>query len=87
MNRLITPVPIDSALQRPTTSHLHTMSTNENAPEMPDVDDIMSQLVHEFTQQNGRAPNADELKQWQEQLRAAMEEGLVIGDAEGEALD
>ena len=54
-------------------------------PDM-DVDDIMSQLVDAFTQQNGRAPNADELKQWGEQLRAAMEEGLVIGD-EGEQLD
>lgn len=64
------------------------MSNNENTPELPDmdVDDIMSQLVDAFTQQNGRAPNADELKQWGEQLRAAMEEGLVIGD-EGEQLD
>jgi len=62
---------------------------SETDPEVSelDVDDIMNQLIDAFTAQNGRAPNADEVKQWGEELKAALAEGLVIGGGEGEALD
>lgn len=52
-------------------------ATKKEEDEQPalDVDAILRQLCDEFKARNGREATADELKQWQEQLTAAIEEG------------
>ena len=49
----------------------------EEEDEQPplDVDAILQQLCDEFKARNGREATADEMKQWKEQLTAAIEEG------------
>ena len=68
--------------RRGLTPHV-VMSANETTPsdendrnaEGLDVDAIMRQLCDEFKARNGREATADEMKQWKEQLTAAIEEG------------
>lgn len=51
-----------------------TTSEDADAHAM-DVDAILEQLCEEFEARNGRAATEEEMKQWTEQLRAAIAEG------------